>query len=108
MDKGSIKVLGGEPGDRALGLPGALVGFMPQTTRLKMIITIMSDIFFLPAFLWSSLYQRHLPTLAGFLVFHKRESTDEGVFLSDPGLLVRSMCLVVSNKLSELRCVKLY
>ena len=28
-----IRVLGGEPGDRALGLPGALVGFMPQTTR---------------------------------------------------------------------------
>ena len=33
LDSGSIKVLGGQPGDRALGLPGALVGFMPQTTR---------------------------------------------------------------------------
>ena len=33
LEKGRIKVLGGEPGDRALGLPGALVGFMPQTTR---------------------------------------------------------------------------
>ena len=36
LEKGRIKVLGGEPGDRALGLPGALVGFMPQTTRWRL------------------------------------------------------------------------
>ena len=33
LEKGSIMVLGGKPGDRTLGLPGALVGFLPQTTR---------------------------------------------------------------------------
>ena len=26
--------MGGEPGDRQLGLPGPLVGFMPQSIRL--------------------------------------------------------------------------
>ena len=27
-------MMGGEPGDRQLGLPGPLVGFMPQSIRL--------------------------------------------------------------------------
>ena len=34
LSGGKICVMGGEPGDRQLGLPGPLVGFMPQSIRL--------------------------------------------------------------------------
>ena len=34
LSGGNICVMGGEPGDRQLGLPGPLVGFMPQSIRL--------------------------------------------------------------------------
>ena len=33
LTTGTVRVLGGRPGDRGLGLPGSLVGYMPQTTR---------------------------------------------------------------------------
>ena len=32
-----MRLLGGKPGDRSLGLPGNLVGYMPQSTRLVII-----------------------------------------------------------------------
>ena len=37
---GRVTVCGGTPGDRALGLPGPLVGYMPQTTSLHMEFTV--------------------------------------------------------------------
>jgi len=40
LDGGSVRVLGGRPGDRSLGLPGTLVGYMPQSTSLFMEFTI--------------------------------------------------------------------
>ena len=33
LAEGRVRLLGGKPGDRSLGLPGNLVGFMPQSTR---------------------------------------------------------------------------
>ena len=36
-----MRLLGGKPGDRSLGLPGNLVGYMPQSTRLDMMIIKM-------------------------------------------------------------------
>jgi len=40
LSGGKICVMGGEPGDRQLGLPGPLVGFMPQSISLAMEFTI--------------------------------------------------------------------
>ena len=40
LQSGSITVFGGRPGDRALGLPGPLVGFMPQDICLYQEFTI--------------------------------------------------------------------
>ena len=40
LDSGNISVFGGIPGDRRLGLPGPLVGFMPQDICLFMQFTI--------------------------------------------------------------------
>ena len=37
LAEGSVRLLGGKPGDRSLGLPGNLVGYMPQSTRLVML-----------------------------------------------------------------------
>ena len=36
-----MRLLGGKPGDRSLGLPGNLVGYMPQSTRLVIMIGIV-------------------------------------------------------------------
>merc|ERR1712012_11128 len=40
LAEGRVRLLGGKPGDRSLGLPGNLVGFMPQSTSLFMEFTI--------------------------------------------------------------------
>jgi len=40
LDFGKISVLGGSPGDRSIGLPGPLVGYMPQDICLFMQFTI--------------------------------------------------------------------
>merc|ERR1719369_340882 len=41
LDSGSISVFGGTPGDRRIGLPGALVGYMPQDICLYQEFTIL-------------------------------------------------------------------
>ena len=82
LSGGKICVMGGEPGDRQLGLPGPLVGFMPQSIRL---VLAQNASFFLDPFLparflaaslvsllflacsawrWSSQSRRPLPILA--------------------------------------------
>ena len=38
---GDIRVFGGVPGDRSIGLPGGLVGFMPQVMIIMMIVRMM-------------------------------------------------------------------
>ena len=40
LDAGEIAVFGGVPGDRSIGLPGSLVGYMPQDICLYMEFTI--------------------------------------------------------------------
>jgi ABC-type multidrug transport system ATPase subunit len=40
LDSGMISVFGGFPGDRSIGLPGPLVGFMPQDICLLMEFTV--------------------------------------------------------------------
>ena len=34
LEKGSISVFGGSPGDRSMGIPGKKVGYMPQELAL--------------------------------------------------------------------------
>merc|ERR550519_602576 len=40
LEAGEIAVFGGEPGDRSIGLPGNLVGFMPQDICLYQEFTV--------------------------------------------------------------------
>ena len=40
LEEGQISVFGGVPGDRSIGLPGSLVGYMPQDICLYMGFTI--------------------------------------------------------------------
>ena len=40
LQSGEIRVMEGEPGDRSIGLPGSLVGYMPQDICLYMEFTI--------------------------------------------------------------------
>ena len=66
LAEGSVRLLGGKPGDRSLGLPGNLVGYMPQSTRLMIDIKMRLTIELVPACSWSSPSQKHSPILGGF------------------------------------------